>query len=60
VYAPVAGTIVERNAALEQKPELVNEQPYGDGWLVAIEASERSELDQLLDSAGYKEHTSGA
>jgi glycine cleavage system H protein len=60
VYAPVSGTIVERNAALEEKPELVNEQPYGDGWLVAIEASERSELDQLLDSAAYQEHTSGA
>jgi glycine cleavage system H protein len=60
VYAPVSGTVVERNGALEDKPELVNEQPYGDGWLVAIEASERSELDQLLDSAAYKEHTSGA
>ncbi len=60
VYAPVSGTVVERNGALEEKPELVNEQPYGDGWLVAIEASERSELDQLLDSAGYKEHISGA
>jgi len=57
VYAPVSGTIVERNAALEEKPELVNEQPYGDGWLVAIEASERSELEKLLDSAAYREHT---
>ena len=45
VYAPVSGTIVERNGALEDKPELVNEQPYGDGWLVAIEPSEAAELE---------------
>jgi glycine cleavage system H protein len=56
VYAPVSGTVVERNGALEEKPELVNQQPYGDGWLVAIEATDRSELDQLLDAAGYREH----
>ena len=60
VYAPVSGTIVERNGALEDKPELVNEQPYGDGWLVAIEPSEAAELEQLLDSSGYQEHVSGA
>jgi glycine cleavage system H protein len=60
VYAPVTGTIVERNGALEEKPELVNEQPYGDGWLIAIEASDPAELDQLLDSGGYREHTSSA
>jgi glycine cleavage system H protein len=58
VYAPVTGTIVERNGALEETPELVNQQPYGDGWLVAIEASDRSELDALLDSAAYREHVS--
>ncbi len=60
VYAPVSGTIVERNGALEEKPELVNEQPYGDGWLVAIEPSESAELEQLLDSGAYKEHVSSA
>jgi glycine cleavage system H protein len=58
VYAPVTGTIVERTGALEETPELVNQQPYGDGWLVAIEASDRSELDALLDSAAYREHVS--
>jgi glycine cleavage system H protein len=56
VYAPVTGTIVERNGALEDKPELVNQQPYGDGWLVAIDAADPAELDQLLDAAGYREH----
>jgi glycine cleavage system H protein len=56
VYAPVSGTIVERNGALEEKPELVNQQPYGDGWLVAIEAADPEELEQLLDAPGYREH----
>jgi glycine cleavage system H protein len=56
VYAPVSGTIVERNGALEEKPELVNQQPYGDGWLVAIEAADAAELEQLLDAPGYREH----
>ena len=37
VYSPLAGTVVERNAAIDDRPELVNEQPYGDGWLVVIE-----------------------
>jgi glycine cleavage system H protein len=60
VYAPVSGTVVERNGSLEDKPELVNEQPYGDGWLVAIEPSDRAELEQLMDSAGYQEHVSGS
>lgn len=58
VYAPVSGTIVERNGALEESPELVNQQPYGDGWLVAIEASDTSELDALLDDAAYRDHAS--
>jgi glycine cleavage system H protein len=56
VYAPVSGTIVERNGALEEKPELVNQQPYGDGWLVAIEATDPTELEQLMDAPGYQEH----
>jgi glycine cleavage system H protein len=56
VYAPVSGTIVERNGALEEKPELVNQQPYGDGWLVAIEAADPSELERLLDEPAYREH----
>lgn len=56
VYAPVSGTVVERNDALDEKPELVNQQPYGDGWLVAIEAADPAELEQLLDAPGYREH----
>jgi glycine cleavage system H protein len=56
VYAPVSGTIVERNGALDDRPELVNEQPYGEGWLVAIEGAQDGELDDLLDTAGYQQH----
>ena len=58
VFAPVSGTVVERNGALEESPELVNQQPYGDGWLVAIEVSDTSELDALLDEAPYRAHVS--
>jgi glycine cleavage system H protein len=60
VYAPVSGTVIERNGALEEKPELVNEQPYDEGWLVAIDASDPSELEQLLDSSAYQQHVSSA
>jgi glycine cleavage system H protein len=60
VYAPVSGTVVERNGALDDRPELVNEQPYGDGWLVAIEPSDAGELDALLDRGGYEEHVSSS
>ncbi len=55
VYAPVSGTVTESNALLEERPELVNEQPYGDGWIVVLETGDRSELDQLMDAAAYRE-----
>jgi glycine cleavage system H protein len=55
VYAPVSGTVLERNALLEERPELVNEQPYGDGWIVVLEASDPSELDALMDASAYRE-----
>jgi glycine cleavage system H protein len=58
VYAPVTGTIVERNGALEDTPELVNQQPYGDGWLIAIEPADAAQLERLLDAAAYREHVS--
>ena len=59
VYSPVTGTVVERNALLEDRPELVNEQPYGDGWLVAIEINDQSELTALLDADGYRGFVQG-
>lgn len=60
VFAPVSGTIVERNAALEEHPELVNENPYGDGWLVAIDPSDPADIEALLDAAAYQEHISSS
>ena len=54
VYSPVSGKVIERNAQLEERPELVNEDPYGEGWIVAIEVQDASDLDTLLDAAGYR------
>ncbi len=54
VYAPVSGTVVEVNEALDATPELVNSDPYGDGWFAVIEASDLTELDQLADAATYE------
>ncbi len=55
VYAPVTGTVAARNDALVDSPELVNRDPYGDGWMVAIEASDASEFDRLLTASAYRE-----
>jgi glycine cleavage system H protein len=55
VYAPVSGTVSERNVLLDDRPELVNEQPYGDGWIVVLEASDPGALGSLLDAAAYRE-----
>jgi glycine cleavage system H protein len=52
VYAPVSGTVLERNPLLEERPELVNEQPYGDGWLVVLEVAEAPA--GLMDAAAYR------
>jgi len=54
LYAPVSGTVVERNASLEANPELVNSSPYDQGWLVVLEVSDASALDELLDADGYQ------
>jgi len=57
LYAPLTGTIVERNESLESSPELVNSDPYGDGWMVVIEVEESSALDQLLTADAYTQMT---
>ena len=54
IYAPVAGTVVLVNAALSDHPELVNADPYGEGWLCEIELSSADAYDALLDASGYK------
>lgn len=53
VYAPVSGTVVEVNGALADKPETINEDPYGDGWLFVVELAEPDQLNALLDPDEY-------
>jgi glycine cleavage system H protein len=55
VFAPVAGTVSARNEALESQPELLNSDPYGEGWIVEIDVTDAGVLDTLLDAAGYRE-----
>jgi glycine cleavage system H protein len=54
VYAPVSGEVVARNEALDATPELVNNDPYGGGWLFEIVPSDPSQLEGLLDAAAYE------
>lgn len=56
VYAPVSGTVVEVNQDLEDAPELVNQDPYGDGWFYKVEANDIDEVDELLDADAYELH----
>ena len=55
VYSPVTGKVVEINAALSDKPETINEDAYGDGWIFVIEAEEPEQLNELLDPDAYAE-----
>jgi glycine cleavage system H protein len=54
IYAPVSGTVTEVNAELPDSPETVNEDPYGDAWMIRVEMSDPSELDDLMTAAEYK------
>ena len=60
LYSPVTGTVVASNEALMQQPELVNKDPYGDGWMLEIELDDPSEADKLMDSQAYVKHTETA
>ena len=59
IYAPITGTVSARNEKLNDEPELINSDPYGDGWLVAIEPADPAAVDELLDANGYRELTAG-
>jgi glycine cleavage system H protein len=59
IYAPLSGTISAINDALDAQPELLNSDPYGEGWICAIEMSDPSELDGLLDADAYRALTEG-
>ena len=54
VYAPVAGTVVAVNEKLVDAPELINEDPYGDGWMFRLQIADQSQLDSLLDASAYE------
>jgi glycine cleavage system H protein len=55
VFAPLSGEIVEVNDALSERPELLNEDPYGDGWMVRVKLSEQTEAGELLDVNAYRD-----
>jgi glycine cleavage system H protein len=55
VYAPLSGEILAVNEDLSDNPELINEEPYGSGWLVRVKLSSSSEVDELMDAAAYRE-----
>jgi glycine cleavage system H protein len=55
VYSPVTGEVVEVNQALDDNPEKINEDAFGDGWIFLVKADDRSELDELLDADAYAE-----
>ena len=54
IYAPVAGTIVAVNEKLSEAPELINEDPYGEGWMFRMQITDSDQLDDLLDAAAYE------
>lgn len=59
VYAPISGTITERNPLIADEPEIVKEDPYGKGWMLKMIIKDSSELDELMDAAAYAEFTGG-
>jgi glycine cleavage system H protein len=55
IYAPVSGTVLEINEDLAESPEVVNEDPYGDGWLIKVRISDLGDLDDLMDNEEYEQ-----
>lgn len=59
VFAPVSGTVSGRNEKLAKQPELLNTDPFGEGWLVRVKLSDPKELDSLMDAAAYRAYVAG-
>lgn len=55
LFLPIAGTIVTINPLLEKQPELVNTDPYGDGWMIKLSVNDAADLDKLMDAAAYEQ-----
>ena len=60
LYAPLSGEVVAVNADLGSKPELVNSDPFGDGWMIRVKVGDTAQVDELLDAAGYAKLTAEA
>ena len=60
IFAPVSGEVLESNPKLGEKPELVNQDPHGEGWLVRIALSSPAEVEKLMDAAAYERHVASA
>ena len=54
LFMPITGKVIEVNPSLEDKPELVNEDPYGEGWIIKVHITDESQIDSLLSSSDYK------
>ena len=59
IYSPLSGTIAERNDQLDKSPEIINSDPYGQGWLVRVALSDAAEADRLMDAGAYREMVAG-
>nr|WP_245574264.1 glycine cleavage system protein GcvH [Desulfovirgula thermocuniculi] len=59
LYAPVSGVVVEVNEALKESPELVNRDPYGEGWMILVEMADEGELEKLLTAEEYEKLLAG-
>ncbi len=60
LYAPLSGEVVEVNGDLAGKPELVNSDPFGEGWMIRVRVAEAAQIDGLLDAAAYEQLTAEA
>lgn len=56
IFAPMSGKVVDVNKALTDKPELVNKDPYGEGWMIVVEAAEPAQANALMDAPAYRKH----
>ena len=59
LFLPIAGEVLEQNEALEENPELVNKDPYGEGWLIKVKPADVKEVEDLLDAEAYKAVVNG-
>jgi glycine cleavage system H protein len=57
LYLPLSGEILEFNESLEDEPEMVNEEPYGKGWMIKMKIADQDEVNELMDAEAYKAHT---